>query len=122
MKVNSIKTKMATTVAATLIFAFSASAFSYPINLKKKYKDMRKQIIEQITFPRTIATNVGKQKVAVMFSLSETGKLIVHQVQTTNKELVNFVKTNFEQVNVELEKIEPTEVYKMEVEYNLKNQ
>ncbi len=122
MNFKSNKTKKATTVVVALILAFGTSAFSYPINLKKKYKDMRNQIVEQITFPRTITSNVGKQKVAVTFSLSKTGKLVVHRVQTSNKELVNFVKTNFEKVNVELDKIEPTEVYKMEIEYNLKNQ
>ena len=122
MKVLTNKTKKAATIAVTLIIVFTTNTFSYPINFKKNYKEMRTQIIEQISFPRTLTKNVEKEKAEVLFSVMEDGKLLVHKVKTENKELENYVKQNFEKINVELEKIETNDVYKMDVEYNLINQ
>ena len=65
---------------------------------------------------------MGQQRVTVKYSFTENGKLVVHGVKSANKNLVEFVRTNFQKMDVELEKINTQEVYQMDVEYKLINQ
>ena len=122
---NVSKLKIAVIFAAAFLTMQSANASDGPFNFKKRYKDMRKQIIEQVTFPRTLTTTVGEQKVTVQFSFSTEGKLLLRSVRTSapaSKKLIEFVKEDFSKMNVELEKINPNAVYQLDVDYKLINQ
>lgn len=117
--------KTATKLSATLfIMLFVSMNFAHagttddcrPFDLNK----FRKHIISQIGFPEKVS-NVSGEEVNVLFKINKDMKPEVCSVETSNPSIAQFIRKEFEEINLPQEFNQSNQVYSIKIKFHESN-
>lgn len=104
-------------LAASFVMPVAAHAGSTNIDLPGR--QMSRIIAKSLAFPEAMKASVAGKTIAVSFTVSEDGRLLIGYVDTENPELKEYLRRELEDVTFEKTLYEPGKIYLINLKFSV---